>query len=473
MTTSIPTRNMRLSMLLVGSLVASCANFSDDGGVGAVRDTVRTTLGRDIQAPRTQPELDAATDRVAKLLALPVSADAAVEIAILNNRGLRATYAQLGLAEADLVQVGRLPNPRFSMLRAQRDGEFKIEQAITMNVFALITMPLASQVERRRFEAAQRQVAIDTLRLAAEVRKAHIQAVAGVESQRYMRQVQTAAQAGAELARRMTQVGNWSRLRQAREQMFHADAALALARAEQASLAQRERLIRLLGLWGDQVEFKLPERLADLPKEVTELPDIEARAMHERLDLQAMRLDADALARNLGLTKTTRFINVLEFGPARVLEGHRNDPYKRGYEIAFELPIFDWGSARVAKAEAIYMQAVERTAQAAIDARSEVREAYRAVRSTYDIARHYRDEVVPLKKRIADENVLRYNGMIVGVFDLLADSRAQTASVAAYLDALRDYWLADADLSMARIGRPTLSGVTASLTAPVIAPGGH
>ena len=115
---TIHTRKARWSVLLISGVVASCVNFSDDGGVSAVRDTVRTTLGRDVQTPRTQPELADAANRVAALLAQPVSADSAVEIAILNNRGLRATYAQLGIAEADLVQVGRLPNPRFSMLRA-------------------------------------------------------------------------------------------------------------------------------------------------------------------------------------------------------------------------------------------------------------------------------------------------------------------------------------------------------------------
>ena len=177
------------------------------------------------------------------------------------------------------------------------------------------------------------------------------------------------------------------------------------------------------------------------------------------------------MARNLGLTETTRFVNVLEFGPARVLEGEKSDPYKNGYEIALELPLFDWGSARVAKAEAIYLQSVERAAQTAIDARSEVREAYRSYRLTHDIARHYRDEIVPLRKRIAEENLLRYNGMLIGVFELLADARAQVAAVNAYLDALRDYWIARADLELALIGKPGLAMPAMAGSAPPAAAG--
>ena len=104
------------------------------------------------------------------------------------------------------------------------------------------------------------------------------------------------------------------------------------------------------------------------------------------------------------------------------------------------------------------MQAVNRTAEVAVNARSEVRESYSAYRTAYDLARHYRDEVVPLRKRISDENLLRYNGMLASVFELLADSREQVRSVTAYVEALRDFWTADTDLQTAITGRsPTAS----------------
>lgn len=99
------------------------------------------------------------------------------------------------------------------------------------------------------------------------------------------------------------------------------------------------------------------------------------------------------------------------------------------------------------------MQSLHRTAEVAVNARSEVRESYSAYRTAYDLARHYRDEVVPLRKRISDENLLRYNGMLIGVFGLLADSRDQVASVTGYIEALRDYWIADTNLQTALTGR--------------------
>jgi outer membrane protein TolC len=319
-------------------------------------------------------------------------------------------------------------------------------------------MPLALEVEKHRLARTQREVAMDVLKLAGETRVAYYSAVAAEEGARYMRKVMEAAEASAELARRMARIGSWSKLNQAREHSFYADATLQLAKAENNATVSREQLTRLMGLWGSQIAFRLPERLPELPKEATDLPSVESAALDMRLDLNAAKLETEALARNLGLAKATRFINVLEFGPARVLEGQKSDPYKKGYEVSLELPIFDWGSSKVAKAEAIYMQAVERTAEMAVNARSEVREAYKGYRVSFDIARHYRDEIVPLRKRIADENLLRYNGMLIGIFELLADARSQIASVNSSVEATRDFWIASSNLAMALIGKPSLSG---------------
>ena len=198
-----------------------------------------------------------------------------------------------------------------------------------------------------------------------------------------------------------------------------------------------------------------------------DLPDIERTAMAQRLDVQGAKLAAEQTARNLGLTRSTRFINVLELGLMR--NSSNEAPTQRGWEIGVELPLFDWGGARVAKAEAVYMQTVHRAAETAVNARSEVREAYGAYRSAFDIARHQRDEVVPLNQRIGEENVLRYNGMLIGVFELLADARSQIASVNGSIQALRDFWIAQADLDMALIGKPSLASSAGSAAGPAMA----
>ena len=446
-----------LAASCVSLALAGCASITPDSGFRVVEQTTKERIGKEIKWARTEVERDGIDTQVRALLAKKLSIEDAVQVALLNNGGVQAAFSELGVSAANLVQAGRLPNPRFSMLRARNNDDYKIEQMLTFNIFSLITIPLATEMETRRFEATQRDVVAEVLRLASETRKAYVLAVAAEENVRYMTKVKSVADSSAELARRMAQVGNWNKLSQAREQGFYADAALNMARATQNQVSTREKLTRLMGLWGANTQFMLPERLPDLPDSADALPNIEQVAIGQRLDVQSMRLETAAMARSLGLTKTTRFINALEFGPARVLEGGKSDPYKKGYELSLEIPIFDWGTAKVARAEALYMQSVNRLAEAAVNARSEVREAYQGYRVSYDIARHYRDEIVPIRKRIAEENLLRYNGMLIGVFDLLADARSQIASVNGYIDALRDFWLAKADLDMAMSGKPNMS----------------
>jgi len=454
MTTALKRQSSRLPLLAVLTAAAAlggCASFSPDGGFATVEQTASTRLGKEVRWPRSDADQQLIDQRVAELLAKPLSVEDAVQTALLNNRGLRGAFQELGISEADLVQAGRLPNPGFAFARKTQGSALEIERLFTFNLAHLIAMPLAMEFESRRFAQTQTLVTQQMLALAADTRKAYYLAVAADETVRYMRQVMSAAETAADLGRRMAAIGNWNKLQQAREQGFYADAALNLARAGQVQAMARERLTRLMGLWGAQAAFQIAERLPDLPAQPDALPDVERIAMTQRLDVQAARQATEQLAANLGLTRTTRFINVLEVG---VIHNSFNDaPSQRGYEIGLELPLFDWGDARVAKAEAIYRQGLDRAAETAINARSEVRLAYLNYRSAYDIARHYRDEILPLRQRIAEENVLRYNGMLIGVFELLADARAQIASVNSTIDALRDFWLAQADLEMALIGK--------------------
>jgi hypothetical protein len=450
-----PPRLRWIALLATATLLGGCASLSPDRGFAHVEQAAQDRLGKDVRWARSQPDRESIDQRVSQLIGAPLTVDDAVQLALLNNRGLQAAFDGLGIAEAERVQAGRLANPGFSFGRSQRGHEREIERGIHFNLARLLAMPLISQMETRRFEQTRGMVTMTMLSLAADTRKAYYNALAAEETVRYMQQVKQTADASAELARRMEQVGNFSKLQRAREQSFYADAALKLAQAERAQRATRERLTRLLGLWGSQTSYSLPPRLPDLPKQADPLPDIERFALTQRLDVQAAKLGAEQTARNLGLTRTTRFINVLELGLVR--NSSNEEPTQRGWEIGFELPLFDWGDAKVARAESVYMQALNRAAETAINARSEVREAYGNYRSAYDIARHHRDEIVPLRQRIAEENMLRYNGMLIGVFELLADARGQITSVNSAIEALRDFWLAQADLDMALIGKPSLA----------------
>jgi outer membrane protein TolC len=306
-----------------------------------------------------------------------------------------------------------------------------------------------AQIEARRFEHAKLETANRILEVALEACKAWYQAIAARQTVHFIEEIQETAAMQAELARRMRAAGNWSALDQAREHLFYADMTAQLTLARLAESRARERLIRALGLWGADLSFALKDRLPDIPTSPRPEEGIEATAVAQRLDLRMAMAEVEGLSRALGLTRTTRFINVLETSYLRNSETDK--PRQTGYEISLEIPIFDFGDAKVAKAEAIYMQAVARLGEKAVNARSVVRESYVNYRAVYDLAVHYNREIVPLRQRVSEELMLRYNGMLVSVFELLADARDRIASVVSAIDAQRDFWIADAELSFATV----------------------
>ena len=446
----------RLAAMAVALLAGGCASVSPDGGVGEVQALSRERVqGAPVQLAAGPSA--AFREVIAALLAKPLAMDAAVQVALLNNPGLHAALATLGISDADRAQAGRLANPHLSLGRMVEGDKVEIERALGFNLMALLTLPWRAQWAGQQTELARLQAAQDVVRLAADTRKAWIMAVAAQQSAAYMRDVKDAAEAGAELARRMARVGNLSRLNQAREQSFLAEATAQLARAEQATVASREHLTRLMGVWGAQTAFTLPERLPELPASARMLTDIEAQAIRQRLDVRSAAREAVFVGDSLGVQRATGFINALDLKVVRntTFDNATGDRETlRGAELELPLPIFDWGQARSARAQAVYGQAVARVRDVGVRARSEAREAYHAYRTAYDLARHYRDEVVPLRKFINDEVLLRYNGMISSIFELLADARTNVAAVNASLEAQRDFWLADTDL------HTTLSGTS-------------
>jgi outer membrane protein TolC len=435
--------------------LGGCAGFTQDGGFDAVASATRTHLGKEVKWPRSAHAQAEADARVTALLAHPLSVEDAVQIALLNNHELQAAFQELGISEAELVQAGRLPNPRFDLRRASAAGQYDIEETLSFNVLALLAMPYARDIERRRFAQTQNVSVQRVAQLAKDTREAFYAAVAARQSLNYLQQVRIAAETGAELAHRMVSAGNWNRLDQAREQSFYSDAVQALTRAQLAEESAREKLIALLGLPAQpagQPALQLAEVLPELPASLDSRPDVERAVLQERLDLQLMRMHIDELSKSLGLTKSTRFVDVLDIGATRVRQGSREEPYERGYTVTLEVPIFDSGAARVKKSEAIYAQAVDRFTQAAIEARSQIRLAYASYRAAFELAQRQRDEVLPLRRAIAQQNLLRYNASLISIFELLSDAREQVISVDGYIQSVRDFWIAKSRLDGVLLG---------------------
>jgi outer membrane protein TolC len=442
---------LRSLLLLSPLLLPGCASFSPDGGMTLVSDIAGKSLNKDVVFVRSAEDAAQAGDTIRHLLSRPLTDEAAVQVALLGNKGLQAAYDELALAETEQVEQSLPPNPTFSISSIAGDGASEIERQVTGDILALATLPFRSDIARDRFRQAQLKAALETLRLAADTRRAYFRAVAANEMVGLLTDAKATAEATAQLATRLGETGASNKLDQAREQVFYAETTAELATARQDAATSRERLARLMGLWDGDLSFRIPDRLPPLPRRPLALPGIEADAVGHRIDLQIARMEQAALAKSLDLTGATRFVTLLDLaGIDRKTQDPETPAFReRGFDVAFQIPIFDGGEVRVRRAAEAYNEALNRMTEKAINVRSEARDAYRVYRSTYDIANHYQREILPLRKIITDEMQLRFSSMQVDVFALLTEARQRIASERAAIDAKREFFLAQSDLRTA------------------------
>jgi outer membrane protein TolC len=434
--------------------LAGCASFSPDAGMDVVTGTTAAALQKDAVKIDSEDASANAQRRVRALLGASLSADAAVQAALLQNRGLQAAYNDLGIAETLRIASSLPPNPTFGLSRIATPVELDVERAIAVDILALATLPARSRIAADRFHAAQLQAAAETLRVAAETRRNYYRAVAARGVAAFLDEASSAARTAAAIAKRLGETGAMNKLDQTREQAFSVEIETRRAEARQRAVTAREALIRSVGLDRDDPPVKLPSALPPLPKAPRAGGSIETEAIRRRVDLQIARLEVEALAKSYGLVNATRFISLLDLSVISRTQRETIGPRGTGggLDVAFQVPIFDFGEVSLRQAGESYMAAVNRLTQRAVDVRSEARAAYRAYRSAYAVAVRYRDEVLPLYKVIADETTLRYGAMQVDVFALLTEARQRVAANIAAIQAQRDFWLASTDLDAAIFG---------------------
>jgi len=448
----------RLGALAAATLVlAGCASVSIDQAVQETNETAKGFTQGQLELSRTDEQRQARSKLTEQLLAKPLTMNDAVQLALANSPAVQALLAQSWSDLASATQAGRIANPVFTFERSRFNGELELQRLLSFGLLELLTLPQRQIISRSQVAQAKVQLSANVVEQVTQVRHSWVRAVAAQQTLAYAEQVSGSAQASAELARRMQQVGNITTLQRARQHAFYADAAARLASAQHAATAAREELVRQLGLTDAQAaQLKLPTRLPELPNEPRQPGDVSAIAMQQRLDVGLARHQLDVVGKSQGLNLLDSLTDV-ELGVRRdtVFDNDAGTKAaRRGYELAIRLPIFDWGSAKRDRMSAQVLGAANRYDSVVRSASSQLRESYSAYRTAYDLARHFRDEIVPLGKTIADENVLRYSGMLIGVFELLADSRDQIARVMAAINAQQQFWLADSALAASVIGKP-------------------
>jgi len=470
---------MRASLpisLLAATVLTGCASVAIDENFAEVERFAREQTGSEVRWLRSDPEREAMRTEVDRLLAQPLAIDDAVRIALGYSPAFQSLLAEAAVASADATGSARIGNPVFTFERLFRSGaegrELDIGRSLGISLFDLLFLPARLEQAEFRQQQTRLQSSIALLSTVTEVRQAWVDAVAARQVAHYREEVATAAGTAAELARRMQATGNFSRLQRAREQALAAEETANLIRARQNATAAREALIQRLGLTPSQAQaLRLPDQLPALPEAPIDEATAGAALLDNRLDVRIARTDLERTAKSLGLTQVTSVVNGLHV--AGVRNSETGESSQRGFEVELPLPLFDFGDAARASSEARYLSAFNRTLEVANNASSQVRVAYEGYRSAYDLARHYRSEVVPLRQNITEESVLQYNGMLIGLFKLLAAARAQSASVVQAIEAERDFWRAEAALKASLLGQPIAPISLQSSASPAEAGAGH
>jgi len=452
--------------LFVGTLFLSgCASVAPNAGFDDVKATIEDrSVSRMFWNNGTELDKEAAA-KLGSLLEGELTADGAVQVALINNRDLQAVYSDLGIAQADLVQAGLFSNPIFDaavMFPVRGGGPPDLELSAVMNFLNIFYIPLRKRVAAARFEATKTRVAGAVLDLAARVRTVLYRHQANEQILELRQAIVQALDASFEIARRLSEAGNIADLDLAMERAQFEASKLALRSAEVAVRQSREELNVLMGLWGNQTQWQTGRRLPEIPQEPVQTEDLERVALEKSVDLLNARQRILVAGNQLGFNRWSAIVPALHAGPL----GERSEgSWEVGPTVEFPVPLFDQGQARIGRAVAELRRAQQQYYALAVRVRGTARALRDRVEGARDRALYYRDIMLPLRERIVNEAQLQYNAMQLGPLQLIRAKEQQIETAVAYIETLHEYWLARAEIGQILSGRlPSVNALPATGT---------
>ena len=460
--------------------LTGCATLAPDRGLG----DVHALLGARDSSLATRPDsLNSSSSEIASrvhaLLAEPLTPDQAISVALLRNPLLRAEYARLGLAQADVIQASRLSNPvlSFSALSSSAPAQYtRFDYGLVQNFTDALFLHSRSSIAKGELDRAKALAAASIQTLAADVAKAYFQ-LEGAQQMAQMRQVVAkAAEVSGDLAQRFYAAGNINELEFRMEQAAGTQAQLDVDAAAADVATAYTALNALMGLRAAEADWKI---VGELPLPVEDEADIQTLrdlALVNRLDLTAKRAEANSLARILELSKTLRWLPFVSIG----VQGERDNDgsHLLGPSVSLELPIFGQSRSGVLRAQALLDQSQAGIQILESEIGNAVTAAYkRMIAARTRVTRHL-TQLIPEREAVVARTSELQAYMIVGQFQLLVAKQQEYAAYGGYLEALRDYWIARAELARqvgARLPSDAYIG-EASVGAVILpdkAPGGH
>jgi len=416
-----------------------------------VQSKVAERTGHRVEWNRDRAEAGRLEQEVSSLLRRPLTAERAVQIALLNNRDLQARFEELGIAQANLVEAGLLTNPSFglSVRFPDRSPSGKnVEYSIAQNLIELILRPARTRIAAGQVAEAETSAANEVLKVVAEVKTAFYTAQARKQLLDQLHALAQTNETATEFTRRLHDAGNVSELDLANQQSAAAQSQIEVSQSELELRRDRERLNQLLGLSGDEIDWVMADHLPEIPGSEVSFRQLESRALAQRLDLQLAKTKLDSLGRTLALRAHTRYL------PAEISLGIDTERDPGGVRVTgptldLELPIFNQGQGEIARLTAQYREAQRELESLAINIRSEVRTARDQLAAARKMTSYIGSELLPIRRKALQLTLEQYNYMLKGAYDLLLAKQNEIAAERSYLEARRDYWIARAELERA------------------------
>lgn len=432
--------------------LGACSTMQPGRGFDEVRREVQARTGADTRWDRGTPEDAQARSAWRELLARELTADAAVQIALLNNRDLTGTYEDLDIAQADLVRAGLLRNPIFSgALRFDTaGGGTGVELSVTEDFLTLLTMPLRKASAGAAFEAAKARVTRAAVETAYEARVRFYEYQAAEQTLELRETVERASAASYELAQRLYDAGNSRQTDLLSEQAMHEQARLEALTTRATAQQARERVNSALGLWGNDTAWTAAGRLPDPPADDGACEAIERRAVAASLELAQARWDIEVASASARLARPLAWLEGSEAGA--VAEREVEGGWSVGPAVSIPIPIFDLGGAAAGESAARLRQAADRYYASAVRVRAEARALAAELSSARERLERHRTVLLPLQERLVQQTQLQYNAMQVSAFQLLQAKQDQIEAGVSMIEATLDYWTASAGLLRAAGG---------------------
>lgn len=443
------TMTVRYGLVAVSLIVCSCA--APPASFDRVQTKVLERTGRRVHWNRDSSEGAQIEQEVRTLLGRPLTADRAVQIALLNNRDLQARFEEIGIAQANLIEAGLISNPNIGVSVRFPDRSpsgTNVEYSIAQNLIELVLRPMRTRIAAGQLAETETRVADEILKVVAEVKTAFYTAQARNQLLGRLRVLSQTNETAAEFTKRLHDAGNVSDLDLANQQSAYEQSHLEIAQTELDLRRDRERVNRLLGFSGNEINWTMPDHLPEIPAAEVALRQLESRALDQRLDLQARKMQLDSLGEALALRTRTRYL------PAEIQLGIDTEREPEGVRVTgptldLELPIFNQGQGEIARLAAQYRQTQRELESLAINIRSEVRGARDQLVAAREMTSYIEKQLLPTRQRALSLTLEQYNYMLKGAYDLLFAKQNEIAAERSYIDAWRDYWIARAELERA------------------------